>query len=206
MASPSEAATPRESVCSKARPPMTPSVISATCSLSTWTAGSARTMKKPISIASGTSTQLCGKRGQSAAQRVAHGQKAHVDRREEQAQPRRAYRRCPRPCASACARAASARRSGKWQIRQQNGQQAPPSLRAGNGGRACKSVGSTSPHAASSAGVSARVLAGGQGQRTSPAPAPPISGRWNTAPPGQSCPPRRSARRAPPPRPRPARG
>ena len=58
MANPSEAATPRESVCSKARPPMAPSVISDTCSLSTWTAGSARTMKKPISIASGTSSQL----------------------------------------------------------------------------------------------------------------------------------------------------
>ena len=65
MASPSEAATPRESVYSIVRLPITPSVISDTCSLSTCTAGSARTMKKPISIARGTMTQLA----ESAANR-----------------------------------------------------------------------------------------------------------------------------------------
>ena len=57
MDSPIDIATPMDRLVLMARPGMAPEVISSTCLLSTWTAGSAWTMNQPISMPIGIRTQ-----------------------------------------------------------------------------------------------------------------------------------------------------
>ena len=54
MASPRDTATPTESPAPMAPAEMAPSVISSTCLFKTYTAGSALTMKYPMTMAMGT--------------------------------------------------------------------------------------------------------------------------------------------------------
>ena len=58
MASASDTDTPMESAAFMALAGMAPAVISSTYRFSTWTAGSADTMKYPMSMAMGISSQL----------------------------------------------------------------------------------------------------------------------------------------------------